>query len=110
VRDGETVALGGLIRESRSGGGSGLPYLRRIPALGQLFGSTQRDMRRTELIVLITPRVMRSDTEVDDAMQDLRDRFRALKNVPTEWRALDAAAIAKEAEELKLEKAAGESK
>ena len=55
VRDGDTVALGGLIRESQSKGGSGIPYLRKIPVLGQVFGSTDRNTRRTELIVLLTP-------------------------------------------------------
>jgi general secretion pathway protein D len=87
VQDGETVALGGLIRDTQSGGGSGIPFLRKIPLLGQLFGSTSRNGRRTELIVLITPRVLRSEDETAAAMEDLREQFRGLRKLVPEWRA-----------------------
>lgn len=87
VRDGETIALGGLIRDSKTGGGSGIPFLRRIPLLGQLFGSTNRTTRRTELIVLITPHVLRSEEETAAAMQDLREQFRGLRRLVPDWQA-----------------------
>ena len=84
VRDGDTIALGGLIRESQSKGGSGIPYLRKIPFLGQAFGSTNRDNRRTELIVLLTPHVIRSEQESEDVMDELRKQFKGLqKSLPT---------------------------
>jgi general secretion pathway protein D len=79
VRDGDTIALGGLIRESHSNGGGGIPYLRRIPLLGQAFGSTSRVTRRTELIVLLTPHVMRTADESDAVMDELRKQFRGLQ-------------------------------
>jgi general secretion pathway protein D len=79
VRDGETIALGGLIRESKSRTRSGIPYLRRIPLLGNLFGSTSKNSRRNELIVLITPRVLRSSQETEAMMKDLREQFRGLR-------------------------------
>lgn len=85
VADGETVALGGMIRESRSNGGSGIPYLRRIPLLGQAFGSTAKNSLRTELIVLLTPKVIRSTAESDQTMQELRDQFRRLQSVMPSW-------------------------
>jgi general secretion pathway protein D len=78
VRDGDTIALGGLIRDTRSSGGGGIPYLRRIPILGQAFGSTSKASRRTELIVLLTPRVIRSQEESDAVMDELRRQFRGL--------------------------------
>lgn len=85
VRDGETIALGGLIRETGSTSQEGLPLLRRIPLLGNLFGSTATNRRRTELIVLITPRVLRSAHEAAIAMKELREKFRAIGESEALW-------------------------
>lgn len=85
VRDGETIALGGLIRDSRSRTRGGIPYLRKIPLFGDLFGSTSKNSRRTELIVLITPRVVRSQQESDLMMDDLREQFRGLRKTLPHW-------------------------
>jgi general secretion pathway protein D len=58
VQDRETIALGGLILSNRTDSRSGIPFLQRIPGLGALFRSTSESRHRTELIVLITPRVV----------------------------------------------------
>jgi general secretion pathway protein D len=79
VHDGETIALGGFIRDSRSRIRAGLPWLRRIPLFGALFGSTENSTDRTELIVLLTPRVIRSSQEAGSATRELRRQF---KNAP----------------------------
>jgi general secretion pathway protein D len=79
VHDGETIALGGLISDSRSHTRDGIPFLRRIPLLGDLFGSTNKEGTRTELIVLLTPRVIRSDTESQEVMTELETQFRGLE-------------------------------
>jgi general secretion pathway protein D len=79
VHDGETIALGGLISDSRSRSKDGVPFLRRIPILGDLFGSTNNNGTRTELIVLLTPRVIRSENESTAVMTELESQFRGLK-------------------------------
>lgn len=79
VRDGQTLALGGMIQETYSKAGDGIPFLRRIPLLGELFGSTDKKRTRTELIVLLTPHVIRSDAESAAAMEDLEEEFRGLQ-------------------------------
>lgn len=84
VREGETIALGGLIRDSRSRTRDGVPFLRRLPVLGDLFGSTDRNSSRTELIVLLTPRVIRSDDESAEVMDDLEREFRGLRRTMPE--------------------------
>lgn len=56
INSGETVVLGGLIREQQSNNDSGVPVLHKLPGIGKLFGTTTRSAQRTELIVLITPR------------------------------------------------------
>ena len=63
VQDGQTIIIGGLIREDSTRDGSGIPFLRNIPVLGYLFGNTHRKKTRTELIILLTPHVIRDQRE-----------------------------------------------
>jgi general secretion pathway protein D len=79
VHDGETIALGGLIRENRDDSRSGIPILSDIPLLGPAFRSTSRQNARTELIVLLTPRVVRNAGDAREITDDLRNEMRALK-------------------------------
>jgi len=80
VYDGQTVALGGLIRTSRSQTRSGVPGLQRIPGLGTLFSERSDTARRTELIVFLTPRVIRSAEDAAAATRDLADGLSALRD------------------------------
>lgn len=78
VRDGETILLGGLIRESASRGRSGVPLLHQVPVLGNLFGRTSNSTLRTELLVMITPRVVRDTRQSRDATAEVREKFQAI--------------------------------
>lgn len=60
VLDGETIALGGLIKEDNTANKSGIPWLYELPLIGPLFGSTTYSKTKNELVVLITPRVVKS--------------------------------------------------
>ena len=80
VYDGQTVALGGLIRSSRSQTRSGVPGLQRIPGLGVLFSERSDVERRTELIVFLTPRVIRSSVDAAAATRDLADRLEIMRD------------------------------
>ncbi len=60
VQSGETIVLGGLIKENTSLQKSGIPILHELPLIGPLFGSTNKVKEKTELVVLITPRVVKS--------------------------------------------------
>jgi type II secretion system protein D len=75
VQDGQTIVLGGLIDETTSRGRSGIPFLSKIPVLGYLFGSTINDTARTELIILLTPHVIRNQQEAGKTASDYRNRF-----------------------------------
>lgn len=77
VRSGETVVMGGLMRESATGGRSGVPLLHDLPVVGNLFGSTSEETRRTELLVLITPRVISNEAELRAVSDEIRGRMRA---------------------------------
>jgi general secretion pathway protein D len=78
VQSGDTVALGGLIRDRHEESVSGLPLLSDIPILGNLFKTTEVIERRTELLVLITPRVVRNRREALEVTDELRRRLSTL--------------------------------
>jgi type II secretory pathway component HofQ len=58
IRDGETVVLGGIFRNEAADTETGMPYLRRIPAIGWLFKRMLKRDRKDEMIVFITPQVV----------------------------------------------------
>jgi general secretion pathway protein D len=60
VKDGETIVLGGLIDNNNTFNRTGIPFLHELPWIGPLFGSTVRNNDKNELVVLITPRVVKS--------------------------------------------------
>ena len=60
VQSGETIVLGGLIKDNNTNGNSGVPLLHDIPVLGAMFGNKTKNQDKTELVVLITPRVVKS--------------------------------------------------
>ena len=60
VLDGETITLGGLITDNNTENKSGIPWLYELPLIGPLFGSTTYTKTKNELVVLITPRVVKS--------------------------------------------------
>jgi general secretion pathway protein D len=76
VTSGETIALGGLIRDRRNDGTSGIPLLKDVPVVGNLFKNTTETTTRTELLVLITPQVVRSPTDIRRVTRELRERLR----------------------------------
>ncbi len=78
VRSGEALVLGGLIRDNNTNGKSGLPGLQDIPILGNLFGTNANSVNRTELLVLITPRVVRTEQDLRQVGQELKDRMKTL--------------------------------
>jgi type II secretory pathway component GspD/PulD (secretin) len=69
-----TIILGGLISETERDRTSGLPVVSRIPYLGNLFKSTKKERKRTELLVFIQPTVVEGNDEIRGASlnEDLR--------------------------------------
>jgi len=79
VRSSESVVLGGLIRENKSDGSSGIPVLHSLPVVGALFGNKAQDNDRTELLVIITPRVIYSDSDLRDVSRQMRRQMQGLE-------------------------------
>jgi len=79
AQDGQTIALGGLIKYSYNKTVSRIPLLGDIPWLGALFGSTSYNTTETELIVLLTPRIISTLPAALDATRELRDKLKDLR-------------------------------
>jgi general secretion pathway protein D len=79
IPSGQSVALGGLISASRTNGVTGVPLLKDIPLLGQLFRTNSKLVKRTELIVFLTPRILADSQAATDATDQLRKSFRKLE-------------------------------
>jgi general secretion pathway protein D len=76
AQDGETIIIGGLIREDSTKSKDGIPFLSKIPVLGALFSNTTDNTFRTELIILLTPRVIRSQGDSENLTSDYIKRYK----------------------------------
>lgn len=85
VRDNETIILGGFIRASKSKTRSGVPYLKDIPLLGFLFRESKNENNRSELIVLLRPRILRSPLDASQAAKDEMDRLPGVKQAQKDF-------------------------
>jgi general secretion pathway protein D len=81
VQDGDSIALGGLIRDSHNYGDSGVPFLKDVPLLGKLFGTTSVTGDRTELLIFLRPRIIRSPAGAREMTDELRRGFRGLDSL-----------------------------
>lgn len=79
VKDGQTIALGGLTDKQRDGSQGGVPVLSSIPLLGGLFGHVSRQTTETELFLFLTPRVIRTDQDADSLSLPLLKRAEKAK-------------------------------
>ena len=80
VQSGDTILLGGLIQQNDGNSQSGVPGLMKIPLLGRLFSTSSRDTTRKELLVLITPTVVRGGAEeARELTEEYKKRFLGLE-------------------------------
>ena len=78
VESGETVVLAGLIKETSGTSRNGVPYLSRIPVIGGLFGTQSKNNDREEVLVLVTPTIIRDPSDARRLTDEYGSRFRAL--------------------------------
>ena len=79
VQSGDTVLLAGLIQDGVTRGSTGFPGLSRIPVIGGLFGRQSSGQTRSEVIVLLTPTLVRDPNESRDLTDEYTRRFRAME-------------------------------
>jgi general secretion pathway protein D len=78
VQDGQSLALGGLIEDGVTATSSGVPFVSKVPVFGNLFKTRTDRKERTELLVLITPRVIRNMREAREVTDEFRRRLDAI--------------------------------
>lgn len=81
VASGESIVLGGLIREDNTRSTSGIPLLSKIPVIGAAFGTQNIVKRRTETILLIRPVVITNVRQAAEATEELRRKMPSLESV-----------------------------
>ena len=72
VRDGETIVIGGIIQDNKSRYTKAVPVLSSIPLVGQLFKSRDYKTTRSELMVFLTPRILKTDEDVQSVADNAR--------------------------------------
>lgn len=97
VQSGDTMVLGGLIKEDKTNGSSGLPGLSEIPVFGALFGTKTNNDTRRELIITITPKVVNDNQEARDVTAEFRRKLSGLRSFQKPAPAPDSALAAPEA-------------
>ena len=81
VNDGDTVAIGGIIQEQNTFSQSGIPWLHRLPVVGAAFGTKSSGRVKTELIIMLTPRVIYDETQLVTVTEELKTRLRGLRRI-----------------------------
>jgi general secretion pathway protein D len=81
VQDGRTIVIGGLIREQTDKTKEGLPILSKIPYLGMLFGYEKNAVRKVELLILITPHVVKSFADAELVTQEFSEKVKNLQKL-----------------------------
>ena len=79
VRDGQTVVIGGLIERQQTESESGIPLLKDIPLLGNLFKSTSRETAENELFLFLTPHIVETDEDADQVLDALGRKSNLLR-------------------------------
>lgn len=81
VASGESIVLGGLIREENTRTSAGVPLLSKIPVLGALFGYQTLDMSRTELVMVVTPKIVSDTAQARQVTEELRRKLPSLEGL-----------------------------
>jgi len=84
VQSGDTMVLGGLIKDDKNNGSSGLPFLSELPVVGALFGAKTESKSRREMIVTITPRVVNDYQQARDVTAEFRKKLIGMSKLNAE--------------------------
>jgi MSHA biogenesis protein MshL len=79
VQDGNIVAIGGLMRQESATVGSRVPGLGDVPGVGALFQQRNTRTTKSEIVILLKPTIVHSDSEWQRDLADTRERIRALR-------------------------------
>lgn len=79
ANDEQTIIIGGLMKQKKNKNDSGVPFLSKIPIIGYFFSYTSETVEKTELMILITPRVIKGDEEMRRLSYELNGKIEKIK-------------------------------
>ncbi|RMG01994.1 MAG: hypothetical protein D6726_08420, partial [Nitrospirae bacterium] len=79
VQDGHSLLIGGLISDKKTKSRTGIPLLSDLPVLGNLFSTTSDQVVKTELMVMVTPHVLKEGDDIDRILKDFQERVKTIK-------------------------------
>jgi general secretion pathway protein D len=82
IHDGQTAVIGGLVDHERDHTRSGVPFLKDLPLLGALFGSTQTSDAQSELFLFVTPHIVTTDEDTERLREGVDQGAPLLRTVP----------------------------
>lgn len=82
LRDGGSVVMAGLMSQRQTNSDGGVPLLKDIPVLGNLFKNQSRKSSKTELVLMIVPYIIESDERADTVSQAIIDKLELLELPP----------------------------
>jgi general secretion pathway protein D len=80
VQSGDTMLIGGLFNNKATNGSAGFPIISSIPIVGGLFGNQTWSSDRSEIALLITPRILSDIDETRDVVDELRSKLIGIEN------------------------------
>jgi general secretion pathway protein D len=93
VASGQTVLLGGLISEEDDKTQNGIPVLRQIKVIGDLFGTTSGSKQRSEIIVFVKPRIIRDNVDAQSVAEEFRQGLSTMHSNASVVSGKDAASL-----------------
>lgn len=81
LRDGRTLILGGLIKEKLEDTQSTVPFISDIPIIGRMFGNNTIKKSRTELLILITGRIITEDTKLEELIRRYKQSIKSIEEM-----------------------------
>lgn len=79
LKDGSAILIAGLMSQRQTNGNSGVPFLKDVPLLGNLFKTQKQGRNKTELVLMIVPYIIETDTQAEELTRSLSQRFELLE-------------------------------
>ena len=82
LKDGSAILIAGLMSQRQTNGNSGVPFLKDVPLLGNLFKTQKQGRNKTELVLMIVPYIIETDDQAEELTRSMAQRFELLELPP----------------------------
>ena len=82
LKDGSAILIAGLMSQRQTNGNSGVPFLKDVPLVGNLFKTQKQGRNKTELVLMIVPYIIETDNQAEELTRSMAQRFELLELPP----------------------------